>query len=87
MSDLRESPALKIVEQLANWHKGTLLTVEPNIRRLPASLMYKTDLVELDYALQHADILLLLVDHKQFKAYSANHLTQRIVDTRGIWTS
>lgn len=87
VSDLRESPALKIVEQLANWHKGTLLTVEPNIRRLPASLMYKTDLVELDYALQHADILLLLVDHKQFKAYSANHLTQRIVDTRGIWTS
>ncbi len=34
IDDLRESPALAITRQLAAWHQGSLLAVEPNIQQL-----------------------------------------------------
>ena len=38
IDDLRESPALRIVKQLAERHPGPVLAVEPNIRELPAGV-------------------------------------------------
>lgn len=38
VADLRQSPALQITQQLATWHQGELLVVEPYIRSLPSSL-------------------------------------------------
>lgn len=88
IDDLRESPALHIVERLAQEHVGELLIVEPNVRKLPASLSQASNikLVELREALAAADIVLLLVDHRQFRRIDRDLLKPKItIDTRGIW--
>ena len=84
IDDLRESPALEIVEQLGRQHAGTLLVVEPNIDALPPSLA-GAQLVAHDEALARADVHLMLVDHREFK--DGPLPTGIVVDTRGVWNS
>jgi UDP-N-acetyl-D-mannosaminuronic acid dehydrogenase len=88
IDDLRESPALHIVEKLAREKIGELLVVEPNVKQLPAALAKLSDvkLVELREALSTADIVLLLVDHRQFRRVDRELLKPKItIDTRGVW--
>ena len=86
IDDLRESPAMEIAEMIAQWHTGETLVVEPNIHELPAKLAGNCTLTALDDALATADVLVLLVDHKEFKATPADAVQQRyIVDTKGVW--
>lgn len=86
IDDLRESPAMNIAASLAAWHSGSTLIVEPNIHSLPEKLAANSELVTLEQALQQADVLVLLVDHKEFKAISAEQITQPwVVDTKGVW--
>jgi UDP-N-acetyl-D-mannosaminuronic acid dehydrogenase len=88
IDDLRESPALHIVERLAREKVGELLVVEPNVQQLPATLAKAKDvkLVELREALSTADIVLLLVDHRQFRRVDRDLLKPKItIDTRGVW--
>lgn len=86
IDDLRESPAMAVVSQLAAWHGGELLTIEPNIHTLPAKLEGRCTLVSTEDALARADVLVMLVDHWQFKTISGEQIQQAyIVDTRGIW--
>jgi UDP-N-acetyl-D-mannosaminuronic acid dehydrogenase len=88
IDDLRESPALHIVEKLAEEKVGQLLIVEPNIKQLPSSLRDREGvrLAELREALTAADIVVLLVDHRQFKRVDRELLKVKItIDTRGIW--
>jgi UDP-N-acetyl-D-mannosaminuronic acid dehydrogenase len=41
--------------------------------------------VSIDQAIDQADIILLLVDHKQFKGLKTGELNEKIlVDTRGV---
>nr|WP_041474649.1 UDP-N-acetyl-D-mannosamine dehydrogenase [Erwinia sp. Ejp617] len=86
IDDLRESPAVQVTSMIAAWHQGSTLVVEPNVQQLPASLQEKVTLVTLDEALQQADVLVMLVDHRQFKAIDPATLNQPwIVDTKGVW--
>lgn len=85
VDDLRESPALQIATELADWQLGELLLVEPHIQTLPDALANKAKLVDLNTALQQADILVLLVDHAEFKPVSPKQTW--LVDTRGVWRS
>lgn len=86
IDDLRESPAVEITKELADWHSGEILAVEPNVEQLPKQLVGKATLASFEDALAQADILVLLVDHKQFKAMPASQITQPwVVDTRGVW--
>lgn len=86
IDDLRESPAMNITKQVADWHSGTTLAVEPNIHELPTKLKGITELVSTEQALKDADIVLMLVDHQQFKAIPSSKVTQKwIVDTKGVW--
>jgi UDP-N-acetyl-D-mannosaminuronic acid dehydrogenase len=76
------------VEQLARDNAGELLVVEPNIGRLPKSLSEHScvRLSDLQGALKAADIIVLLVDHRQFKRVDRELLNLKIVvDTRGMW--
>lgn len=86
IDDLRESPSVYITRDLASEFPGTVLAVEPNIQELPENLQgLNISLVSLEQALQ-ADILLLLVDHKEFKAFQPTFgKHQKIIDTRGLW--
>ncbi|MEG3755668.1 UDP-N-acetyl-D-mannosamine dehydrogenase [Psychromonas arctica] len=86
IDDLRESPALNIVEDLVDKGFAEILAVEPNIKKLPESLS-KTglQLTSLDDALDKANVIVVLVDHKQFKATDRTKFaTKVVIDTRGI---
>ena len=62
IDDLRESPAVKVVDSLSKWGKADLLVVEPNVHEHK-----KYDLVAFDQAMNDADIVAILVAHKEFK--------------------
>ncbi|MDR2512891.1 MAG: UDP-N-acetyl-D-mannosamine dehydrogenase [Puniceicoccales bacterium] len=86
VDDIRESPAVEVVNALAQCGNLKILAVEPHVRALPKRLHGKVSLVSGDEAIAAADILVLLVDHKVFKAIPVAKLAgKRIVDTRGIW--
>jgi UDP-N-acetyl-D-mannosaminuronic acid dehydrogenase len=82
IDDLRESPSMSIAQNISEFHKGKVLGVEPNIDELPASI--NIELVSFDAAGAQADIAVLLVDHKEFRA-SCPPDTKIILDTKGIW--
>lgn len=83
IDDLRDSPAMEIVENLIATHPGKVLVVEPNIETLPEALNGGHLVSMLDAA--EADLHVLLVDHKYFRALKPN-TSAPIIDTRGIWT-
>ncbi|ADW75845.1 nucleotide sugar dehydrogenase [Rahnella aceris] len=86
IDDLRESPAVEVTHLIADWHAGETWAVEPNVHQLPASLADKVTLHPLDRALEEADLLVMLVDHKPFKTIPADQVRQSwIVDTKGVW--
>ncbi len=88
IDDLRESHALHIAERLADAQVGHLSIVEPHIGALHASLAARNNvrLEPFGAALKAADIILLLVDHQQFRRVEPAQLREKIViDTRGLW--
>lgn len=85
IDDLRESPAVEIVHALAERAIGDVIAVEPNIDALPASLEGRAALANVAHALQRADIVVILVEHRQFKQIDPLKLQSKIViDTRGL---
>ncbi len=89
IDDLRESPALKIAEKtLSSFSNNKFLVVEPNVNELPAPLASRSNAAyaQLDEALEVADIVVLLVDHDEFKEVPATKLDAKtVIDTKGIW--
>ncbi len=88
IDDLRESPALKIVKQIAEANIGEILVVEPHIECLPHELegYANVSLVDLNSALDKADLVTLLTDHSAFKSLNRELLNEKIlIDTRGVW--
>ena len=86
IDDLRESPALHITRDLAEEFPGQVVTVEPNIHQLPYNLEGLVSLVSLDEALQ-ADVIVLLVAHKEFLRVRSDREESSIVDTTGQWST
>jgi UDP-N-acetyl-D-mannosaminuronic acid dehydrogenase len=82
IDDLRESPSFTIARQLMQRHPGKVLIVEPNIDRLPDELV-SANLVSLEVALEHSNIAVLLVGHKQFNFVNIPTSTI-IVDICGV---
>jgi len=87
IDDLRESPALEITKEIQQEWQGELLAVEPNIDSLPEELLGgKITLSDMAPALEKADVIVLLVDHKEFFQVNKTLLAEkRIIDTRGLW--
>ena len=81
IDDLRESPALNITKKLAE-QGFNILAIEPNIEVLPKNLPSNIKLISLEEK-DSADIHLILVDHKEFKAESFEGL-KSLIDTKGI---
>ncbi|CAH6982003.1 UDP-N-acetyl-D-mannosamine dehydrogenase [Vibrio chagasii] len=68
IDDLRESPAVRITQEIAKMHAGRVISIEPNVSDVPTN-MRNVELVDSDIARQEADIEVILVAHKQFKQY------------------
>ncbi len=88
IDDLRESPALAITARLAEaYPQAQVLAVEPNVGALPSLLRDRANvaLAELTDALATADVVVILVDHDEFKTISLSALPgKQVIDTRGI---
>lgn len=89
IDDLRESPALNIAVDLAEeLDSKTIFAVEPNVSELPKRLK-GFDNVELkgyEAAIAEADVVVLLVDHKEFKTLDTSKLEgKELIDTKGLW--
>ncbi len=84
IDDLRESPALKITQKIAEQHPGKVIVFEPNIKILPKKLKNKNlYLKPFKKKSSSVNIAVLLVDHDQFKNIKV--LANKKIDTRGIW--
>ena len=88
IDDLRESPALAITQQIVASHPGPVLAVEPNIEELPSKLAGKLNLASIQAAQAESDVIVLLVDHREFKEISAlTFNSNNVIDTRGVWSA
>lgn len=89
IDDLRESPAMDITKRLAaEFSHGTVIAVEPNVSALPKKLegIDNVEFADYETAIERADIVVLLVDHDEFKTVAATALAgKQVVDTKGIW--
>ena len=90
VDDIRESPSAEIVEHLARKCPNPLFVVEPHVKATPARLAGLPSIrwSTMDEALAECPILVLLVDHREFRTVDRSLLASKlIVDTRGIWRS
>jgi UDP-N-acetyl-D-mannosaminuronic acid dehydrogenase len=87
IDDLRESPALAIVSELARAAVGRLLVVEPNVDALPGALAGFSDveLADAREAVAAADVVVFLVNHKPFLAIEPAQLKGKIVVNACGW--
>lgn len=89
IDDLRESPSKAIVERLArDMPHARLLVVEPNIDALPEDLsgLPNVELSDADDAVDRADVVVVLVEHRQFKELDRALLKGKaLVDTKGLF--
>lgn len=80
VDDLRESPAVDIVRQLKAENVGEILISEPNLEKHT-----EFDLLPCEEVIRKSDIILLLVDHKEYKVIKSMELSEKVlIDTRGI---
>lgn len=81
IDDLRESPSMEIVEHLMHAGLGQVMVCEPNVTQDKVKL----PLSDLKVVLKEADILLLLVDHDEFKDIDPQIIKDKVViDTKGV---
>lgn len=84
IDDLRESPAVEITKHIAKLG-CRVLAVEPNIEALPQSLEASNLALSSYSAISSADVLCILVKHREFVAVSesiASH--SKVVDSIGL---
>jgi UDP-N-acetyl-D-mannosaminuronic acid dehydrogenase len=80
VDDVRESPALQIVRRLRDENIGRILVCEPNLKSSG-----EFDLLGVNDVIAKSDILVVLVDHREFKRLKTPTLKEKVViDTRGI---
>jgi len=81
IDDIRESPALDIVRHLLGAFPGRLLVSDPYVKKIPG-----IPLVPWTKTMAEADVLVLLVDHREFRQLpDKRRRGQVIIDTRGLW--
>jgi UDP-N-acetyl-D-mannosaminuronic acid dehydrogenase len=87
VDDLRHSPALEIAEKLARTYGERVIAAEPFIKSMPQNLKSAgARWMDALSAIDEADIVVLLVDHRQFRMIDPKQLqTKTIIDTRGLW--
>jgi nucleotide sugar dehydrogenase len=89
VDDLRQSPALAIVRELALSTPGAaILVVDPNVFELPSELkdLDSVRITGAREAIARAEVVLLLVEHREFRDLDPELLAGKtIIDTRGVW--
>ncbi|QJB28865.1 UDP-N-acetyl-D-mannosamine dehydrogenase [Limnospira fusiformis] len=81
IDDLRESPAVKVMEKLLSDKVGEIFVVEPHVSQLPMSLANQEglEMLNLDDALSKCDVILLLVKHREFGSIKSGIFKEKIL--------
>jgi UDP-N-acetyl-D-mannosaminuronic acid dehydrogenase len=88
VDDLRESPAIAVVQQLAEEFNGRILVSEPHVNALPAALseyenIHFTDALS---AVNEANVIVALVGHHSFSFINPHALQEKLVlDFANLW--
>ena len=90
IDDMRESPSVAVVRDLAQAGGLRLLVVEPNVDDLPEEIagLPGVEMAALDEAVRLADVVVLLTDHRPFAQIDRAKLEsdgKTVIDTRGLW--
>lgn len=88
IDDLRESPSVDVVAELAKTSPSTIWVVEPHSDTLPPELAATPHikLSSLQTAFENASVIVLLTDHQAFRDIDpAVYPDKRFIDTRGLW--
>jgi UDP-N-acetyl-D-mannosaminuronic acid dehydrogenase len=89
IDDVRESPAVEVVAHIADaLPEVDIRVAEPFVTELPSKLAHRSNvrLARTNEAIADADIVVVLVDHQQFRSLNRSLLSGKIIyDTRGIW--
>ncbi|WP_307844028.1 UDP-N-acetyl-D-mannosamine dehydrogenase [Sanguibacter suaedae] len=87
IDDLRNSPAVAVVEHVASRLTGIVIdVVEPNVDALPSSLALCPNVSLVTSAeAEKDDVVVLLVNHAQFASLGAEIRSRNIIDMRGAW--
>ncbi len=93
IDDVRESPAIEVVEYLARelpltHPEVSLAVVDPHVQGMPKHLAGFPDVKKIDIEEGlAADMIVMLVDHRQFREIPASRVAGKVlVDTRGVWS-
>jgi UDP-N-acetyl-D-mannosaminuronic acid dehydrogenase len=78
VDDFRESPAIEIIKFLEN-HGCDVIVHDPIVKQFP----YKIEL-DLDIAINGADIIVIITDHKFYRSISKQLKGKKVIDTRNI---
>ena len=86
IDDLRESPAVKIVNEVNQMGFNRVYLVEPHIDSLPMELeKQNAKLTNMKTALDSADLILILVKHKSFFDVRLELISRKeVIDTVGL---
>lgn len=88
IDDLRESPSVDVVTELATAGDLRISVVEPHCSALPSKLaeFECAKLTDLQTALNNSDIIVLLTDHRAFADLNPDEYPDKtFIDTRGLW--
>lgn len=84
IDDVRESPSLEIVEKLVDMNIGQVMVCDPYVEK--KNISDKIVFSPLEEILKKANIIVLLVDHNEFKEVDKQLLKNKLVlDTKGVW--
>jgi len=90
VDDFRESPALEIAEDVAEWGTCDLLVSEPFAEQLPGKLAGYNNVqmvADVQDAIREAPIVVMLVNHRAYNEIVRGDLDGKVViDTRGVWS-
>ncbi|HTM76484.1 MAG TPA: UDP binding domain-containing protein [Devosia sp.] len=88
IDDLRESPAVEVVRLLHEAGIAKIIASEPHADALPPQLEgLGIEFRDALTAIDRADVVVLLVDHRHFNFIDPEALSnKKLIDTRGLWT-
>jgi len=78
--DIRESPAVKIIEYFLRKKKYKIKVYDPNINYLPNKLSTKNVYLETNLNIKKTDLVIKLIDHNVFKNFKKKYSNIQIID-------
>ena len=84
IDDLRESPSIEVIKEISKNSDCDLYVIEPNINHLPEDIENISELISYNHAILNCDLIVILVNHKEFLNLNFNDLKTKVLDFSGL---